>query len=402
MVKIYKLLFLFFISCIPVLSSAVNWQKKSTAFPGHGREGGVSFVIGGSAYVGTGYYYSNNNFYLNDFWKYDQVSGSWSRIADFPGAARYDAVAFSINGKGYVGLGSSSGSNYLKDFYEYNPGTNTWSKIADFPGTGRYGAVAFSIGNAGYAGTGSDGTSAKGDFYKYESGVWTAVASLPSGQERVSATAFSTGGYGYVAAGGYVGAVGSPSNMYKYNPNNNTWSVQVNYDNTVLNSNVVQSYVTDGTPYFCRYNKLVRYDLSSGSFTSLGDVFQLGEYFSGETFFVISNVPYMTLGSDGGFFSPVLNVDLWSDVSAPVTGILGVETEELALFPNPASQYVNVTVETYGKLEIFTMGGVLVKTQEVNASANTVNVSTLSNGIYIIRIKSGDRTFTAKLVVKRD
>ncbi|MEO7309092.1 MAG: hypothetical protein ABIX01_01745 [Chitinophagaceae bacterium] len=46
---------------------------------------------------------------------------------------RQASVGLTINGKGYIGLGTQSfyGAFY-KDFWEYDPGTNSWSQKADF------------------------------------------------------------------------------------------------------------------------------------------------------------------------------------------------------------------------------------------------------------------------------
>ena len=40
-----------------------------------------------------------------DFWEYDPVLNTWTQKADFGGAARGDAVGFSIGDKGYIGHG---------------------------------------------------------------------------------------------------------------------------------------------------------------------------------------------------------------------------------------------------------------------------------------------------------
>ncbi len=67
------------------------------------------------------------------------------RNADFPGGARYEAVAFGLGSFGYVGTGFD-GSNALKDFYQYDPASDTWTDIG-FSGNKRYGAVAFTYNN---------------------------------------------------------------------------------------------------------------------------------------------------------------------------------------------------------------------------------------------------------------
>jgi len=98
-------------------------------------------VINGYAYVGTGYNNAQSNSWLNDFWRYDAVGGTWDEVTDFPGAPRTSAVAFELNGKGYVGTGTGDGFTGLSDFYEFNPdgldpvsGTiGTWKKNRKLP-----------------------------------------------------------------------------------------------------------------------------------------------------------------------------------------------------------------------------------------------------------------------------
>ena len=60
----------------------------------------------------------------------------WTQKASMPGTARNSAVAFTVNGKGYLGTGYD-GENYLKDFWEYDPTSNQWTQQADYPGSGR-------------------------------------------------------------------------------------------------------------------------------------------------------------------------------------------------------------------------------------------------------------------------
>jgi len=60
-------------------------------------------------------------------------AGTWTQKADFGGTARFEAVGFSIESKGYIGTGND-GSSYLKDFWEYDPAANTWTQKADVGG----------------------------------------------------------------------------------------------------------------------------------------------------------------------------------------------------------------------------------------------------------------------------
>ncbi|MDW3191549.1 MAG: galactose oxidase [Cytophagales bacterium] len=176
-----------------------NWVKLSD-YEGDTRTGAVSFVIGEEAYVGLG---SDGEDYLTDFWKYDASRNFWQEIAPFPGVGRISAVAFSADGKGYVGTGYNDdlAQEEMADFWMYDPDADTWTEIAPFAGSARYSAVAFSLNGLGYVGTGYDGSYLK-DFYRYNpaSDTWEQSISL-FGSKRESAFAFVVGSRAYVGSG---------------------------------------------------------------------------------------------------------------------------------------------------------------------------------------------------------
>ena len=317
----------FVLNCIGT-ASAVNWVKKDSPFPGDAGENAVSFVIGSKAYVGTGYLYKNyQNEYFDDFWQYDSETEIWTKIADFPGDARNEAISFSANGKGYVGLGySRSGwdSFYYKDFYEYDPENDTWTKIADFPDA-RTGSVVFVINDVAYVGTGYDRDleELKSDFYKYESGKWTAVASLPTDEARDNATAYALHGQGYVVSGGYgPGVFGATDSVWEYDPVSNTWKKNGYFS---IASNLLRSYVSNNTPYVLLRNELYKYDSEDG-WLYTGTVLDDMKDISNPTLFVINNIPYLTLGTYGGFFDSFENSDLWYDADAVKANSIGNST----------------------------------------------------------------------------
>ena len=107
--------------------------------------------------MGTGYYYNGTQHFQKDLWEYDPTANSWVSKANIPGGNRVWGVGCALNGKGYVGTGSSSGTGpTLVDLWEFSPTANTWTQKADFAGSAREYAVSFSIGNKGYMGTGDD------------------------------------------------------------------------------------------------------------------------------------------------------------------------------------------------------------------------------------------------------
>jgi hypothetical protein len=78
----------------------------------------------------------------------------------------------------------------------------------------------------------------------------------------------------------------------------------------------------------------------------------------------------------------------------------------LSIYPNPASQMLNIGITLSEAGEVKTdicnaMGEVVIsKTANMafGANKNTLDVGALSNGIYFVRIKSGDHVSTQRFV----
>lgn len=125
---------------------ANTWTQKAD-FPGEERMQGVGFVIGNKGYVvGGNPGYATG---LNECWEYDPAIDSWSLKAPVPEGI-VSAVAFSINGNGFVGNGTGN----RKHIWSYDPVTDKWEKMADFPGLSAGYAVSFVIDNSAYIATG--------------------------------------------------------------------------------------------------------------------------------------------------------------------------------------------------------------------------------------------------------
>nr|WP_232423647.1 kelch repeat-containing protein [Leptospira weilii] len=214
---------------IPPESEPIYWNRMQD-FPGWGRRNAVAFSINGKGYIAAGE--TTWGSWLSDLWEYDSQTSSWTQKADIPYPLGYDhAVGFAINGKGYYGTGINTNS-ISKNWQEYNPNTNQWVSKKNFPGVARFGAVAFAIGNKGYLGTGTTGYGVAGtprkDFWEYNPATdsWRQVADLP-GVGRCYATSFVIGNYGYVGTGSPDGLTNSLlSDFWRYLPAANgpgTW-----------------------------------------------------------------------------------------------------------------------------------------------------------------------------------
>jgi N-acetylneuraminic acid mutarotase len=135
--------------------STDTWTKK-TSVGGSKRRGAIAFVIDNYAYVGTGF---DNGAYEDDFWEYNAETETWTQLNDIANSTslsfddaytvnRNNAVAFSINGKGYVATGGQGAPG--TEVWEYDPITDLWEEKTSFEGYERLGAIGFALDNRGY------------------------------------------------------------------------------------------------------------------------------------------------------------------------------------------------------------------------------------------------------------
>ena len=195
---------------------AFPWRRIAD-FPGTPRVAAVAFAIEGKGYVGLGY--GEGGVTFKDFWEYDPDKNEWTRKSDFGGDSRSAAIAFSIGDKAYVGTGFKDTA--YDDFWEYSPASDQWIQKASLPVKVYYG-VGFSIGDRGYVGTGlRDGTLLK-EFWEYNpvANSWTRKADY-GGRATDVAAGFAVGGKGYIGTGNLP--LGRSQEFWEYNPVSNEW-----------------------------------------------------------------------------------------------------------------------------------------------------------------------------------
>jgi len=179
------------------------WKEKSD-FDGLARGYACSFTIGDMGYVCCGY---TGKKYLKDIWIYNVEKDYWTQGADMPDAApaRMKAMAFAVNGKGYVLTGSIKESPYyLSDTWEYNPDTNAWTQKDDYKDGARMGGLAFAINGYGYAGMGYNDNYLK-DVYRFDPSAasgsqWTIVSGY-GGSKRRFGSVFVINDEAYICCG---------------------------------------------------------------------------------------------------------------------------------------------------------------------------------------------------------
>lgn len=83
------------------------------------------------------------------------------------------------------------------------------------------------------------------------------------------------------------------------------------------------------------------------------------------------------------------------------TSVEDFSAAAIALSPNPADNFVNLDIPSAMSLEIYSVTGALVGKEKLTEGFNTISVSNLNSGLYMLRLTDlSGKTFRAKLQVK--
>lgn len=152
-----------------------SWEQR-ISMGGSKRRDAVGFSIDGKGYLCAGI---SNGEYENDLWMYYPSTGLWEEkreIADVNDDEDYDddydmvrsdGVAFVIDNRAYLATGTSG--SLRGDVWEYEPLSDLWERKSNFEGAARTDAVAFSIeGSRGFVLTGRNGSYAFEDIWEFK------------------------------------------------------------------------------------------------------------------------------------------------------------------------------------------------------------------------------------------
>lgn len=147
-----------------------------------------------------------------------------------------------------------------------------WIHKSNFPGAARGRSISFGIGNYGYYGCGNQtgGSPETTDMWQYDpaNDTWTQIADYPIGTQAPEA--FVLNGEGYVGSG--WGGGYSSASWYKYVPSSNTWiAIAPLPVNTVHDAGMFQvngkGYVVGGAYPYSTNNNNTLYEYDPGTNT---------------------------------------------------------------------------------------------------------------------------------------
>jgi len=101
-------------------------------------------------------------------------------------------------------------------------------------------------------------------------------------------------------------------------------------------------------------------------------------------------------------------MDDWELTHSNITNSNSINNNErlISIYPNPSNNILNITfneqVNKEGKIEILNSLGEIVSIVNVDVNSNKIliNINDLSSGIYIVKLKSGNISYTEKLIIE--
>jgi len=393
------------------LAAQAQWTEKI----GVSRRGAAqSFVLDGKIYVSGGYVGFTDGYEANTK-AYDPVANDWENAKSPSTANRSGGVGFSINGKGYIGLGQKNFLSFspspedLLDMNEYDAKTNSWTEKAAFPGKGRVGATVFVLNNVAYIVGGSltenDKSTNQVWAYDPEADTWTQKADLPV--KTAYASAFAQGTLGYVT-GGLGDAGTSIKATYSYDPEMDTWTAAANLPKATVGGT---AFSIGKYSYYClgsdkdlgetgaKFPKAVyRYDAETDAWTTSSLTWQNdGRLWpvSG----VIDGKAYLGTGYkfDGGEFP----YGDFFELDITLTSITSEQLKTITAFPNPANNQLHIQgLDSEGVLSVYSVEGKNLLQTTYNENT-TIDISALPVGLYTLSIETGTKKYTTSLCIAR-
>lgn len=391
------------------ISQTQNFWTKKADFSGLKRERSIAFSINGKGYVGTGV--DTADVVKKDFWEYDPSLNAWTQKANIIGVARRNAIAFSINGKGYVGTGmdnpeASLGST-LSDFMEFDPITNIWISKASFPGsigTGVYFATGFSADSKGYICCGKRGPNDYTDeFWEYNPSTdsWFQRQSFPGGV-RYQLSSFVVDNLAYIGLG--IDQDVYRKDLWQYNPSTNIWVAKNDFLGGERGAATTFSLGQRG--FVCAGSDGgVKNDL--WEYNPFNDSWSIRANFGGSerknsVAFAINDKGYMGTGKGASG----KKMSFYEYTPYDVLSIKSNNTAtSIIVFPNPTSELLTINTPNHSSysVSIYNMEGRLILNQESNENTSYLNFAEFNTGVYVLCLHTSDfqLIYSQQLIIQK-
>lgn len=395
--------------CLLFLAEIVlsqNWVQLAD-FPSTERDDGTFFVIGNNAYCGTGL--KTGWVPSADMHAFNFQTESWQTIQSLPaGMERQYASGFS-NGQVGFKFGGVSGSNYFNDLWMLNPATGNWQEKTSLPSVGRQGMCNFVINDTAYiiGGLTANSTAISEVWaYSFTADSWIFKGNLPFGERwRGAATTHQNKGYvlfGRNAAGAYT------NDLYEYNQISNEWNWVSTFPEVARLYSTLQSVdghlvVFAGVDSLqTSYNDIWSFNVETSTWNELNAL--PSDARRGGMCFVNESTIYYTTGINQ---ANTRLKETWK-INDPILSSEGLEYSNFIVFPNPTSDFIYITFETFElqatEINITNVAGQLMKKFDDNNLISdhsiAIDLSDLVSGIYLLNFDFKEERFTKRIIKK--
>lgn len=133
--------------------------------------------------------------------------------------------------------------------------------------------------------------------------------------------------------------------------------------------------------------------------------YDVPDYATSEVVFTVPTTGNYTIGlHDFSTYGPNKgqSIEDFSVVENTASLVAEAQAETMSLCPNPAKDVVAIQLmnDKTSKVQIYNITGILVKEVELNGS-KTVDVSNLSNGVYVVKVYTEDKVLCSKLNIQK-
>ncbi len=368
---------------------AQEWSQSAN-FIGIERDDAVGFSIGDAGFVGTG---RDAGFqYRSDFYKYE--NNTWEQVPSLIGAPRQYCSSFSFASEGCVINGIDDSGQMLNDLQCYSAETEQWEIRSAFPGEARQQSISFTIGSIGYCGLGRTATKAFNDWYAYDhrTDSWWRLPDFP--EPRYECVSFVCNGVAYVGLGANLDGSTFDS-FYAYSPVYNEWIRVADFPGEIRTYSI--GFQKNGKGYICTglnenfefSIEVWEYDPKEDQWNQLTD-FPYNEI-RGVAQFDIQNCSYIVGGLDATGTRSNTNYEVCMEQQIK-DGIL--------VYPNPSTGRFSILMEEEkSKLHVYSISGELLKFRDLAEGYNSLDLTDLPIGIYLLRFDSPTGQTIKKVVI---
>lgn len=109
------------------------------------------------------------------------------------------------------------------------------------------------------------------------------------------------------------------------------------------------------------------------------------------------NDPNLTYFQGSLMIRPVIG----GKTSATLTSVAPERVLSWDVFPNPSSGLINWTPNDIKQVEVYGLNGFLLRKKSVQPSENFIDLSDLSDGLYLLRLSNDEKTVTKKILLRK-